>query len=143
MTDHSPLEKVVEIASQLVAEMEGQAFRDERFSELSMRQMYYLNTITRLGHPNFSDLARELGVRKPSVTSVVSVLMRKGYVKKVQDPEDLRSYHIVLTPKALEFNQLHESMHKRLADLLAAQLDNSEIEQLVVLLGKALQGMKP
>ena len=139
MTDTKNLERVIETASNLMAKMEEQAFQDERFSELSMRQMYYLNTITRLGHPTFSDLARELNVSRPSVTSVVGVLIRKGYVQKVQDSDDLRAYHIVLRSKAEEYNQLHEDTHQRLANLIASQLKPDEVELLASLLGKALQ----
>jgi DNA-binding MarR family transcriptional regulator len=141
MTNPTSLEHVVELTSILMAEMEAQAFQDERFAELSMRQILYLNTIIHLEYPNFSDLARELKVTKPSVTAIVSALIRKGYVKKVQDAEDLRSYHIILTPKAHEFNQLHDTIHKRLADFLAAQLDTDEVEQLARLMTKALQGI--
>ena len=84
------LEKAIDTASAILAEMEERAFEDARFSELSVRQMLYLNTIIRMGHPTFSDLARELKVSKPSVTANVSTLIRKGYVRKVQDHEDLR-----------------------------------------------------
>ena len=136
------LQKVVESISALMAEMESQAFADERFAELSMRQTLYLNTILRLEHPNFSDLARELGVTKPSVTAIVSTLIRKGYVQKVQDGEDRRAYHILPTRKAEEFNQIHTAIHKRLADFLSAQLDANEVQQLAGLLGKSLQGIK-
>jgi DNA-binding MarR family transcriptional regulator len=142
MTDSPALEKVIELASGLMAELESQAFADERFAELSMRQMFYLNTIIRMEHPTFSDLARELNVTKPSVTAIVGTLMNKGYVQKVQDDEDRRTYHIILTTKGKDFNQIHEAMHKRLADFLAAQLDQNEVEQLARLLGKALQGIK-
>jgi DNA-binding MarR family transcriptional regulator len=142
MANPTNLEKVIELTSHLMAELEAQAFADERFAELSMRQIFYLNTILHLGHPNFSDLARESGVTKPSVTAIVSALIKKGYVEKVQDGEDRRAYHIVPTPKAEEFNQIHAAIHKRLADFLAAQLDENEVEQLARLLGKALQTMK-
>jgi DNA-binding MarR family transcriptional regulator len=137
-----PLEKVIETASSMMAEMEERAFEDERFSELSMRQMLYLNTIIRMGHPTFSDLARELLVSKPSVTANVGMLIRKGYVAKVQDHEDLRSFHIVTTQKALDFDELHQNVHKDLARHLAARLDASEVEQLSTLLAKAFEGMK-
>lgn len=137
-----PLEKVIETASALMAEMEERAFEDERFSELSMRQMLYLNTIIRMGHPTFSDLARELNVSKPSVTANAGTLIRKGYVAKVQDHEDLRSFHIVTTQKALDFNELHQNVHKNLAHHLAAQLSPSEVEQLAGLLAKAFNTLK-
>jgi DNA-binding MarR family transcriptional regulator len=136
------LEKAFDTASTILAEMEVRAFQDARFSELSVRQMLYLNTIIRMGHPTFSDLAKELEVSKPSVTANVSTLIRKGYVRKVQDHEDLRAYHIVLTPKAEEFNDFHQNIHKDLVHHMAAQLDPGEIDHLAELLSKALQGIK-
>lgn len=142
MTTNPSLAKVVGAISALMAEMESQAFADERFAELSMRQTLYLNTILRLEHPNFSDLARELGVSKPSVTAIVGTLIRKGYVEKVQDGEDRRAYHILPTPKAEEFDKIHDATHKRLADFLAAQLNPGEVDQLVGLLDKVMQGVK-
>ena len=142
MTTNPSLAKVVGAISALMAEMESQAFSDERFAELSMRQTLYLNTILRLEHPNFSDLARELGVSKPSVTAIVGTLIRKGYVERVQDGEDRRAYHILPTNKAEEFDKIHAATHKRLADFLAAQLSSSEVDQLVGLLDKVLQGVK-
>ena len=138
----SRLEKVIDSASKILAEMEMRAFRDERFSELSMRQMLYLNTIIHLGHPTFSDLAKELDVSKPSVTANVATLIRKGYVQKVQDHEDLRTFHIVITPKAEAFNDLHQNIHKDLARHLASQLEPNEIDQLSTLLSKAFEGIE-
>jgi DNA-binding MarR family transcriptional regulator len=141
-TNLEPLEKVIATASAIMAEMEERAFEDERFSELSMRQMLYLNTIIRMGHPTFSDLARELNVSKPSVTANVGTLIKKGYVAKVQDHEDLRSFHIMITQKALDFDELHQNVHKNLAAHLAKQLNPAEIEQLAALLARAFDGMK-
>jgi DNA-binding MarR family transcriptional regulator len=136
------LEKAIYTASAILADMEMRAFHDERFSELSVRQMLYLNTIIKMAHPTFSALAKELNVSKPSVTANVNRLIRKGYVKKVQDHEDLRAYHIVITPKADDFNDLHQSIHKNFTDQLTAQLDPEEIDHLANLLSKALQGIK-
>jgi DNA-binding MarR family transcriptional regulator len=139
MHKQAALEKFVAYASALMAELESQAFQDERFAELSMRQMFYLNTIIRIEHPTFSDLARELSVSKPSVTAIVTTLIKKGYVRKVQDDEDRRAFHIVLTPQGVQFEQLHASIHKRLADLLASRLNGEDLEQLSRLMEKALR----
>jgi DNA-binding MarR family transcriptional regulator len=126
----------------MMAERETQSSQEERFAELSMRQVFYLNTILKLENPTFSDLARKLKVSKPSVTAIVGTLITKGYAQKVQDANDRRAYHIVVTPKAREFAQLHSAVHKRLADFLAAQLNDDEAEQLARLMAKALQGIK-
>ena len=143
MTSTQPkLEKVVEILSAIMTEMEERAFQDERFSELSMRQVLYLNTIIRLEHPTFSDLAKELNVSKPSVTANVSSLIRKGYVQKVRDDEDLRSYHIILTQKGIDFDELHQNVHKLLAQQISSHLDQDETIQLTNLLDKIVQNWK-
>lgn len=138
----SKLEKVVEILSAVMTGMEERAFQDERFSELSMRQVLYLNTIIRLEHPTFSDLAKELNVSKPSVTANVSSLILKGYVQKVRDDEDLRSYHIILTQKGIDFDELHQNVHKLLAQQISSHLDQDETIQLTNLLDKIVQSWK-
>jgi DNA-binding MarR family transcriptional regulator len=138
MTDPVDLAQAIGRASGLMAALEAQAFADERYAELSLRQMYYLSAIIRLERPTFSGLARELKVTKPSVTSIVGTLIGKGYVRKVRDDEDQRIYHIVLTPKAVAFSRIHADIHKRLADVLAAQLEEREVAQLARLLDKAL-----
>jgi DNA-binding MarR family transcriptional regulator len=142
MTDPADLAKAIERASGLMAALEAEAFADERFAELSLRQMYYLGTIIRMERPTFSGLARELKVTKPSVTAIVGTLIGKGYVRRVRDAEDQRIYHIVLTPKAAAFSRIHADIHKRLADVLAARLDEREAVQLAKLLGKALPDEK-
>lgn len=136
----SPLEQLIATTSLLLAEMESRAIQDERFAELSMRQVFYLSTILRLEEPTFSDLARELKVTKPSVTALVGTLIAKGYVRKQQDSADRRIYHILPTAKGLEFNAIHEATHQRLAAFLSAHLENDEVETLARLLAKALQG---
>ena len=95
-----------------------------------------------MGRPTFSGLAHELKVTEPSVTAIVGTLIRKGYVRKVQDSQDRRTYHVVLTPKAVAFNQIHADTHKRLAGFLAAQLEEDEVDELARLLGKALLAAK-
>ena len=142
MTDRVDLAKAIERASGLMAALESQAFADERFAELSLRQMYYLGAIIRLERPTFSGLARELKVTKPSVTAIVGTLIGKGYVRRVRDTGDQRIYHIVLTPKAVAFSRVHADIHKRLADVLAARLEEREVAHLAKLLGKALPAAK-
>lgn len=139
MTNYSALEKVIAVTTALMAEMESQAFQDEDFAQLSMRQMHYLNTIQMLEEPTFSELAQKLGVTKPSVTAIVSTLIRKDFVEKIQDDSDRRSYHIVLTQQGLRFGQLHDAVHQRMVNILTANLDEDEVKALTRLLSKAIQ----
>ncbi|MCJ7435185.1 MAG: MarR family transcriptional regulator [Anaerolineales bacterium] len=119
--------------------MEAQAIGQDQFAELSMRQVYYLETILRMESPTFSDVAQNLDITKPSVTAIVEKLIRKGYVEKVQSDKDRRTYHIVPTAKAVEFSRLHENTHRQLAQLFMQNLNETEIQQLAGLLQKVLQ----
>ena len=144
MTDHSKilasLEQTIALATRFMADMEANAFQQDGFSELSMRQVSYMDTIARLGHPSFGELAEALGVTRPSVTALVGKLIRNGYVQKVQDGEDRRSFHILLTQKGQQFTQIHQKMHQRVVQALTDRLDEEEIEQLAALLNKAVGG---
>jgi DNA-binding MarR family transcriptional regulator len=133
------LEPFIEIVSRLIAKMETQAIGQEQFAELSMRQVYYLETILRMEAPTFGDVAQKLSLTKPSVTAIVDKLIQKGYVEKVQSEKDRRTYHIVPTSKAAEFAQLHENTHRLMAQVLTQNLNEAEIQQMAVLLKKVLQ----
>jgi DNA-binding MarR family transcriptional regulator len=139
MTETHLLEPFIKIISLLIARMEAQAIGQDQFADLSMRQVYYLETILRMESPTFSDVAQNLGFTKPSVTAIVDKLIRKGYVEKIQSEKDRRTYHIVPTKKAAEFSQLHENTHRRMAQLFTQNLNEAEIQQLAGLFQKVLQ----
>ena len=140
MTDETPtLEPIIEIISLLIAKMETQAIGPDQFAELSMRQVYYLETILRMESPTFGDVAQKLEVTKPSVTAIVEKLIQKGFVKKVQSQGDRRTYHIIPTAKAAEFSQLHEKTHQQMAQLFTQSLNEPELQQLAGLLQKVIQ----
>jgi DNA-binding MarR family transcriptional regulator len=132
------IQQTIALVTHLISDLEASAFQQAGFSEVSMRQVLYLETIFRLQHPSFGELAQALGVTRPSVTASVGRLIQAGYVQKVQDDEDRRSFHILLTPKGQQFAHLHENMHKQVAQRLIAQLNPAEVEQLATLLNKAV-----
>ena len=140
MSHQHILEQVIDLISRLLGELETKAFEQEGFSDLSMRQLLYLETIARMDRPTFSELARELAVTKPSVTAIVQKLIQLGYVTKVRSTEDGRVYHILLTAKGEHLSDLHEHTHKMLAERLTANLNEGEIQQMATLLNKVLAG---
>jgi DNA-binding MarR family transcriptional regulator len=132
------LEQSVDKITHLIADLGANTFRKEGFGELSMRQVLYMEAIARLEHPSFSELAEELGITRSSVTILVGKLARNGYVQKVQDGNDHRSFHIVLTEKGKQFTLIHRGIHQQMVQLLTSRLNDDEIEQLTVLLKKAV-----
>ncbi|TFG49992.1 MAG: MarR family transcriptional regulator [Anaerolineales bacterium] len=126
----------VEMISQLMGELESKAFEQEGFSEITMHQMLYLETIGRLGEPTFGELADHLGVTRPSVSGLIKKLIKLGYVEKNQSSEDGRVYYLKLSEIGLRFNVLHNEVHQLLAHRITKNLDQNEINALEGLLEK-------
>jgi DNA-binding MarR family transcriptional regulator len=53
-----------------------------------------------------TELAERAGVTKPSMSEIIDVLVRLGYVERVPDPRDRRATLIRRTPRGWEVNRL-------------------------------------
>ncbi|MBS2965753.1 MarR family transcriptional regulator [Actinocrinis puniceicyclus] len=69
-------------------------------SELTFAQISALVTVEKHGPIRQGELAAREKVAAPSMTRTVSGLAEAGLVRKIPDPEDGRSSHIVVTPAA-------------------------------------------
>lgn len=136
------MEKLIEIIAKLsreIVEMEELAKENYNFNELTLTQMHYLETINQLHNPNLTELAAEMNLTKPTVKVAIDKLIEKDYIFRVQSDEDRRSAHLHLTEKGKLINQMHDSAHKSLAEMMSKNLEEAELGQLVVLLGKVLR----
>lgn len=136
MSEQQIVLDTVAMISQLMGELESKAFEQEGFSDITMNQMHYLETIAALNEPSFGDLAERLGVTPPSVSAIVKKLIDHGYLTKSRSKEDGRVYYLHLTKKGIRFNQLHNEIHQILASRITGNLDQGEIKTLSGLLGK-------
>jgi len=136
MDDKSIVLETVEMISQLMGELESKAFEQEGFSDITMNQMHYLETIAMLSNPTSGDLADSLSVTRPSVSAIVKKLIETGYLTKTKSKIDGRVYYLYLTDKGLRFNELHSEIHQILARRIIENLNQDEIEVLAGLLGK-------
>ena len=106
------------------------------FSDITMNQMHYLETIAMLSNPTSGDLADSLSVTRPSVSAIVKKLIETGYLTKTKSKIDGRVYYLHLTDKGFRFNELHSEIHQILARRIIENLNQDEIEMLAGLLGK-------
>jgi len=136
MGNISAVLETVEMISQLMGELESKAFEQEGYSDITMNQMHYLDTIADLGEPTFGDLAENLGITRPSVSTIVKKLIKTGYLTKSKSKIDGRVYFLLLTEKGIRFNELHNEVHQILARRITENLNQDEIEKLAALLVK-------
>ncbi len=120
-------------------EIEAESFEGSEISKLSMKQITYLEAISSLEKPTFSELARQLSVSKPSVTAIVTRLTQEGFVDRVQSAEDRRTFHILLTEKGRALQEVHHEFHRKIAQHFRQALTPVELDQLIHLLSKVVK----
>ena len=130
------LEKIERFASKIWRTQ----VNEDPICQLSFNEYDYLKVIQSSPEPiRLTDLAIEMQVTKPSATTMVQRLERKGLVERKASLEDARSKLVVLTSKA-EFGLEEESkIYQVMAQILESRLSEQESQQLNLLLNKALK----
>ena len=130
------LEKIERFASKIWRTQS----KEDPIGQLSFNEYDYLKVIEAAKEPiRLTDLAEEMQVTKPSATTMVQRLERKGLVERRPSPEDARSKLVVLTAKAETGLEEESKIYQVMANTLESQLTEQEIEQLNLLLNKALK----
>lgn len=129
-----PLPEIIAILTRTVSEVERAALGG--FSQLSLRQVGYLDAVARLGSPTLSEVARELRVSKPSATVAIEHLAQEGYLEKARSAVDRRTVSLRLTEKGRQLANAHAQVRQFIAGALTESLDDAEKEQLARLLDK-------
>lgn len=73
-----------------------------------------------------SELAAELMITPPSVTSAVNKLEKKGYVVRKKSIEDGRQVYVVLTDDGKHVDRIHKRFHKSMAKSISAGMNTQE-----------------
>jgi DNA-binding MarR family transcriptional regulator len=81
-------------------------------------------------------LARALAVTAPNLTLLLDRLQQRGLLKRVPNPLDGRSQHVVLTDKGLRLAREAEAAAGPMERELLARLSPAEHAMLIELLGK-------
>ena len=59
--------------------------------------------------------------------------------RRAGDRHDRRAFHLLLTDKGKTLSQMHENIHRRIAEHFTHALDDHELHQFARLLNKALK----
>lgn len=82
------------------------------------------------------DIEEELDIRRSSVTSVLNLMEKNGYIKRVSVYEDARLKKIVLTEKGLEIQRNVYSLIMKIEESLKNELSEDEVKILVSLIDR-------
>ncbi|MEZ8236181.1 MarR family winged helix-turn-helix transcriptional regulator [Vibrio splendidus] len=130
------LEKIERFASKIWRTQ----VNEDPICQLSFNEYDYLKVIQASLEPiRLTDLAIEMQVTKPSATTMVQRLERKGLVERKASLEDARSKLVILTQKAEVGLEEESKIYQIMAQVLESRLSEQESHQLNLLLNKALK----
>lgn len=130
------LKETIRYLSDLIEKILEETLGQSDFSDLTQQQFNYLKVLVKMKNPTLSELAREVGLTKPTVTVLIDKLTEKGYVKRVHSDEDRRVMHLHIDKKGTKINALREIAHERTAEKIRSGLNETETAILTELLKK-------
>ena len=133
------LTDIITILTTKIAKIEEEALAESRFSELTGKQMYYLEAISNLNNPNLGELATELNLSKPSITAIIDKFEEKEFIRKVKSDEDRRVSHIHMAERGKEIEKVHSKIHMRISNIFTSKLTKNELKSLINLLSKIVK----
>ena len=74
-----------------------------REASLTTVETFAMETIQALDSPTINEFASFMRISPPNTAYKVNSLIRKGYVRKVQSPDDKREYHLEVTQKYIDY----------------------------------------
>lgn len=124
--------------SMSMEQMEEEAKEKFNLKELTHTQMNYLEMISHLENPNFTELASHMGLSKPTVTVAVEKLIKRNFVRKVKLVSDRRNSRLYLTERGQLINEMHDYAHRMMAKVISKKVSKDEINFLVQIFEKVM-----
>lgn len=106
---------------------------------ITVAQMHAIEILGHCGPIRMKDLANKLGVVMGSLTVMIKRLSKLDLVIRQENPDDHRSFHIVLTTKGKKLYEEHHKHHLLLAEEISSHLTTEEQQQLNTLLIKIVE----
>ncbi len=80
--------------------MNGALIDEAKKKGYSLAHLEVMKFIAEEGSPSMKDIALQLHITPPSASTLIDNLVSKSLVSRSQKPEDRRTVHVALTPKA-------------------------------------------
>lgn len=114
----------------------GQVLEDSHLSELSLKQLKYIQKLDADEGITVSQIAESFQLSKPTVTEMIKKFVRADLVYKQTCSKDGRVHYIKLTQKGKAIASLERKTVAYLAEVLEEKLPSEDIEQLIEILNK-------
>ena len=113
----------------------------DREASLTTVETFCMETIMALGTPTVNEFATFMRISPPNAAYKVNSLVKKGYINKVQSPDDRREYHLEVTQKYLDYYNISASYMVEVMDRIAARFspeDCAKLEEMLTIVNQEL-----
>ena len=113
----------------------------DREASLTTVETFCMETIQALGNPSVNEFASFLRISPPNAAYKVNSLIKKGYIRKVQSPEDRREYHLEVTQKYIDYYNISSSYMVEVMDRIAKRFspeDCAKLEEMLNIVSREL-----
>lgn len=102
----------------------------DREASLTTVESFCMEIIMALGRPTINEFARFVQISPPNAAYKVNSLVQKGYVRKVQSPDDKREYFLEVTQKYIDYYNISYSYLNTVMDRIKHRFPEEDVERL-------------
>lgn len=99
-------------------------------ASLTAVETFCMEIIRALDEPTINEFASFANISSPNAAYKVNSLIRKGYVEKVQSPNDRREYHLRPTQKFQDYYNLSSAYVRQVMDRVRERFTPEEVAQM-------------
>ena len=104
-------------------------------------ETFTMETIQALGRPTINEFATFMRISPPNAAYKINSLVKKGYIRKVQSPEDRREYHLEVTQKYIDYYNIRPAYITEVMDRIRHRFspeDCSKLEEMISIVSREL-----
>ena len=101
-----------------------------REASLTAVETFCMEIIRALNEPTINEFASFANISSPNAAYKVNSLIRKGYVEKVQSPNDRREYHLRPTQKFHDYYNLSSAYVQEVMNRVRERFTPEEVAQM-------------
>ena len=101
-----------------------------REASLTTVETFCMETIMALDNPTVNEFASFMCISPPNAAYKVNSLIKKGYINKVQSETDRREYHLQVTQKYIDYNNISSAYRETVMDRISQRFTEEECRKL-------------
>ena len=112
-----------------------------REASLTTVETFCMETIMALDNPTVNEFASFMCISPPNAAYKVNSLIKKGYINKVQSETDRREYHLQVTQKYIDYNNISSAYRETVMDRISQRFTEEEcrkLEEMLVIISEEL-----